>query len=190
VAFWASKPAFDRIAAAAEQRGLTTTLWVDDLAISGKHIGRGIADLVRRELSKFGYVGHKIEFQSRRRGFTITGVRVDSRGTGPTNTTNLKIRDGLRRLKRKSNTAEQTTKLLAQLIGLNSHRLAAMPDDNPAAARASRLQQHLRQRRHRHLAEIQRMGAKEAATDGSDRLGRRKTRSARDPRPDYELLST
>ncbi|MBN9086650.1 MAG: RNA-directed DNA polymerase [Reyranella sp.] len=155
LAFWASKPAFDKIASAVQSRGLKPTLWVDDLSISGRHVPREIADVVSYELGKLGYMGHKVKFQSRRRGFSITGVRIDSRGPGPTNAINLKIRDGLRRLERKSNTDEETSKLLAQLIGLNGHRLGTMAKDHPAAPRARKLQQHLHQRRRRHLMTMQ-----------------------------------
>lgn len=70
------RPMFDRVYRLCEDEGLTMSLWVDDLTISGASVSGAFLDRVRGAIRAGGFQTHKIEFLDTARPVIITGVPV------------------------------------------------------------------------------------------------------------------
>jgi hypothetical protein len=70
------RPMFDRVYRLCEEAGLTMSLWVDDLTISGPSISGAFLDQVRCAIREGGFQTHKIEFLDTARPVVITGVPI------------------------------------------------------------------------------------------------------------------
>lgn len=65
---------FDRIAEVCEARGLRFSVWVDDITISGRHVGPELLEEVREIVREYGHRTHKITFSGRKERACTTGI--------------------------------------------------------------------------------------------------------------------
>jgi hypothetical protein len=70
------RPMFDAIHAACRRRGLRMSLWVDDLAISGRFVPGTLVEEIREIIRCNGFQSHKIQFRTGARPVLITGVPI------------------------------------------------------------------------------------------------------------------
>jgi hypothetical protein len=88
------KAAADKFAS----RGSRTSLWVDDLTVSGDSVRKSDLRDVRRLVGSKRMQTHKEFRAGRRNGAVVTGIHVSERGLAPANKNHVKMRDVLREL--------------------------------------------------------------------------------------------
>ena len=76
LSYFACSPMFRRIASAADESGLTFTLYVDDMVFSGKGADRDFLKKIWRDLSANKLIGHKIAYFAPNQPKIITGAAV------------------------------------------------------------------------------------------------------------------
>lgn len=116
LSFWAYKPMFDEIAALAEAKGCTFTLYVDDMTLTGKFATRAMQQEARRIVGGYRLRAHKNKVFSPRQPRIVTGVAVTGRGREVPNRRARAIAD-LSAEVRASETSAEKLRLLPQLVG-------------------------------------------------------------------------
>ena len=76
VSYYAYKPMFDDIAGLAEAQGLTVTVYVDDITLSGDGVNGALLHEVRRIILRYGLKAHKAKFAGPTSRKIVTGVVV------------------------------------------------------------------------------------------------------------------
>lgn len=76
LSYFACRKMFDDIAGLASEHGLIFSLYVDDMVFSGPRASLAFAELVRRKLRNYDFVGHKIVCYRSNDVKVITGVAV------------------------------------------------------------------------------------------------------------------
>lgn len=97
LAFWCFAEMFGDIRRLAEARGLTLTLFVDDVVLSGERVSRATQSAVRDIIARRGLVGHKERYYTK--NALVTGAIVTPRGLLLPNSRRLDIRMDILRLK-------------------------------------------------------------------------------------------
>lgn len=92
LSYYAYKDMFDEIAALAQQRGLSMTCYVDDIAISGKAATPGLLHEVRKIIRRHGLKGHKAKYFRPGQTRIVTGVALVSGVPRLPNKRHLKIK--------------------------------------------------------------------------------------------------
>ncbi len=105
IAFFAAKPMFDEIAAAASEAGCTMTVYVDDITVSGEHATLALLQKIRRIVYRHGLLTKAAKSKSfaADKPKTITGVIVTS--------TDLRLPNSRHKL------IDETRKALSQAAG-------------------------------------------------------------------------
>lgn len=80
LAYWAHRETFDRIAVECERLGVTLTVYVDDLTLSGTRASLKLLHRVKQMLREVGLDTHKDKSFARGAFKHITGVAVSERG--------------------------------------------------------------------------------------------------------------
>jgi len=70
------RPMFDEIEAICAERGLRTSLWVDDLTISGRFVPGEVLSRIREVVRASGLKSHRIKYRTGNRPVFITGIGV------------------------------------------------------------------------------------------------------------------
>lgn len=76
LSYFACSPMFRRIASAADEAGLTFTLYVDDMVFSGEGADREFLKKIWRDLSANKLIGHKVAYFAPNQPKVITGAAV------------------------------------------------------------------------------------------------------------------
>jgi hypothetical protein len=116
LSYYAHKETFDRLAAEALRRGLTLTLYMDDLAISGGQGVREFAQLVKTEVRRIGLDYREEGCYRRGQPRTITGVIVTEKKIALPNRRHQAIINCLLAWQ-KSTDPDERSKLAAELLG-------------------------------------------------------------------------
>jgi len=111
---------FAPVAEAVNAGGNAMSVWVDDVAISGRNVSPSLIRGLRRRVRAKRMEAHRGQRAKVRGGVVITGTHVDSRGTSPANKTHMKLRDKLEQLDGAASDAERLT-LVRSLIGLTTY---------------------------------------------------------------------
>jgi hypothetical protein len=139
---------FDRVYATCRSHGLTMSLWVDDLTISGTEVlGGAVAD-IRQAIRVGGFQTHKIEYLMTSRPTDITGVPIANGRVLAPRAIHRRIHEGYAALKVAVSDTERSNiidKLLSALGSYRYHLGASTPEGRLTADRM----QALRQRRSR-----------------------------------------
>lgn len=80
LSFWAYKPMFDEIAELASSRGCRFTLYVDDMAITGRFATRKMQQEARKIIGRYRLRAHKSKVFAPRQPRVVTGVAITPRG--------------------------------------------------------------------------------------------------------------
>lgn len=142
LSYFVHKELFDEIAAQAATRGLTMTLYVDDIVVSGNGAHRGVLAAARYVISKHGLRSHKLRHFGGKRPKIVTGVIVADDGLRLPNRRHRKIKDGYTALHR----ADTRQEKLAVLSWLGSlvHEAAQIDSRHwPSAVQLDALRRHL-----------------------------------------------
>ncbi|BDA86401.1 hypothetical protein Sa4125_39430 [Aureimonas sp. SA4125] len=86
------KSMFDQIARICDNRGLTYSVWVDDLTISGRFIPGEVLNEIRWVVRDAGLKSHAVKYRNGNRPVFITGIGVVGRKLIAPSSLNLKIR--------------------------------------------------------------------------------------------------
>jgi hypothetical protein len=143
LSYFVNRLMFDEIAACATSRGLTMTLYVDDMCLSGAGANNAAIRAVRGIVSKYGLRSHKLHQFNRKRPKVITGVVVIGDELRLPNRRHLRIRDGYRAL----HAAETVDAKLEVLKTLTSqlHEAAQIdPRYRPSAIQLDQLRNKLK----------------------------------------------
>lgn len=73
------RPMFDAIDAICREHGLSMSLWVDDICISGAEVPGAVLSAIRSAIAKNGFKSHKIKFRNGARPVMITGVPISGK---------------------------------------------------------------------------------------------------------------
>jgi len=76
VSYYAFQTMFDEISAVCGENGLTMTVYVDDITISGPGANRRVLHEIRLIISRFGLRSHKAKYFDASRPKTVTGVMI------------------------------------------------------------------------------------------------------------------
>lgn len=90
---------FDQINAACKRYGVTMTLWVDNLFLSGDRVPGTLLKEIREIICQNGFRSHDVAYEHTNRVVPITGVGVRKGELLPSNALNLAIRDLERQLR-------------------------------------------------------------------------------------------
>jgi len=93
ISYYAFKGMFDELSEMAHAYGLTMTLYVDDLAISGPGATRKLLYEVRRIVARYGLRTHKAHYFRPSRPKVVTGVVVTSHSLRLPNRRHKRIKD-------------------------------------------------------------------------------------------------
>lgn len=111
---------FDEIDAICRESGVTMTLWVDNLTISGNNVPGELLNRVRAVIAAHGHKSHDIVFEHTNRPVAVTGINICSGQISPANSTNLAVLELERSLRAASNFDEYETVSNALLSRLGS----------------------------------------------------------------------
>ncbi|TQE99086.1 MAG: RNA-directed DNA polymerase [Spiribacter salinus] len=91
LAFYAVKPRLDEIADWCTERGVTFTVYVDDITVSGQRATRRLLYHIKRLLGADGYICHKDAYYRASQPKIVTGVVVTATGVRVRNRHHQKI---------------------------------------------------------------------------------------------------
>lgn len=92
LSYFSCSPMFERIASAANEHGLTFTLYVDDMVFSGEGANRDFLKTIWPDLSRNQLIGHKIAYFASGQPKVITGAVIWNGRTGVPNKRQKRIR--------------------------------------------------------------------------------------------------
>jgi len=135
---------FDRVYAICGSHGLTMSLWVDGLTISGIEVpGEAVAD-IRQTIRAGGFQTHKIEYLMTAKPTDITGVPIAKGRVLAPRTIHRRIQEGYAALKVAVSDTERSNiidKLLSTLGTYRYHLGASTPEGRLTADRMHALKQ-------------------------------------------------
>lgn len=138
------RPMFDRIDELCRSRGLTMSLWVDDLTISGTEISGNTITEVRQIIRDGGFQTHKIEHLNRARPINVTGVPIAAGRVQAPLPLHRRIQEGFVALRAASSDTERAAiidRLLSALGTYRYHLGASTPEGRKTADRMHALKQ-------------------------------------------------
>ncbi len=135
--FQAHRQLFDEIQEVCKENGLTMTLYVDDIGISGKNVPNRVLYEVKKLIKNAGRDYHKVRRRARSRNPVVTGVRLGQEGTSPANKSHLRMKARLDELSRTREPIDQL-QVINRLIGMNQHMLRVYASASPARSRLER----------------------------------------------------
>lgn len=143
LSYFVHKGMFDELADLAIALGLTMTLYVDDIVISGPGAHRGVLSEARRIVSKHGLRSHKLRHFAAKRPKIVTGVMVANDGLRLPNRRHQRIKDGYTALHRAVTPSEKLEVL--NWLGSLVHEAAQIdPRHRPSAIQLDALRRQLR----------------------------------------------
>jgi RNA-directed DNA polymerase len=143
LSYFTHKVLFDEIAALADERGLTMTLYVDDIVISGAGAHRGVMAAARQIISAHGLRSHKLRHFAAKRPKIVTGVMVAHDGLRLPNRRHQRIKEGYTELHRA--TAPLDKLKVLNWLGSLVHEAAQIdPHHRPSAIQLDGLRRQLR----------------------------------------------
>ena len=119
---------FGQVAGRCELRGDTASLWVDDLAVSGDNVAKGLVRDITRLIAAKRLKSHKTRRATARRGIVITGTFIGPKGPAPANKSHLKMEVKLSALEAETE-PEARLRLTESLIGMVNYQLTVYPKD-------------------------------------------------------------
>lgn len=126
LSFWAYKPMFDEIDAAAKRLGCEFTLYVDDMSITGKFANRELQREAAKIVALYGLRTHKLKNFSPGQPRVLTGVAKTKRGREVPHRRAKGIAD-LEQEEASATTAVEKLRLLPSLIGKLSEATVVDP---------------------------------------------------------------
>ena len=139
---------FDRVYAICDSHGLTMSLWVDDLTISGIEVpGAAVAD-IRQAIRAGGFQTHKIEYLTTARPTDITGVPIAKGRVLAPRSIHRRIQEGYAALKTAASDTERSNIIDKLLSALGTYRYHLGPSTPEGRLTADRMHA-LKQRRSR-----------------------------------------
>lgn len=94
LSYFAHKRMFDEIANLASENGLTFTVYVDDMCLSGESASRATLFKVRGLIAKAGLKSHKCRFFPAGKPRVVTGVALTESGATLPHRRHMKIKEG------------------------------------------------------------------------------------------------
>lgn len=138
------RPMFDRIYELCRSRGLTMSLWVDDLTISGAEITGDTITEARQIIRDGGFQTHKIEHLTSARPINVTGVPIAAGRVLAPLPLHRRIQEGFVALRAASSDTERAAiidRLLSALGTYRYHLGASTPEGRKTADRMHALKQ-------------------------------------------------
>jgi RNA-directed DNA polymerase len=143
LSYFTHKALFDAIAGLAAERGLTMTLYVDDVVISGAGAHRGLMAAIRQIISAHGLRSHKLRHFAAKRPKIVTGVMVAQDGLRLPNRRHQRIKDGYTELHPATTSVDKLTVL--NWLGSLVHEAAQIDSRHrPSAIQLDALRRQLR----------------------------------------------
>ena len=140
------RPMFDRVYRLCEDEGLTMSLWVDDLTISGPSVSGAFLDQVRCVIREGGFQTHKIAFLDAARPIIITGVPIAQKRVLAPRALHRRIENEFKILRAAASDNERSGSIERLLSALGTYRYHLGADT--AEGRKAANQMHaLKQRR-------------------------------------------
>ena len=133
---------FDEIHAICESEGLTMSLWVDDLTISGTVVRGTLIDKIRAVIRRRGFQTHKIKFRLSSRPVVVTGVPIQRKRVMAPRGLHQRLQDGYEALRVCNNDIERGVAIDRLLSALGTHRYhlgAATPEGRQTSNRMQAL---------------------------------------------------
>lgn len=116
------REAFDAINTVCADHGLTLSVWVDDIVISGERIPGEVVELVRGKLRAKGFRTHKIGWETSSRPVIITGVPLVGRQVAAPKSVHERIQAGYLKLQGDLTDAERASEIDRLLSALGTFR--------------------------------------------------------------------
>lgn len=139
---------FEEAYALAVEADNTLTVWVDDIALSGKTNRRDIIALIKRRAAAKGLEIHKYHRGGGKRGVELTGTFIRNRKLSVANSSHLKIHKLTEELRASSNPSERY-RLLNRLSAMARYQKTVMKSVGGDFARLDgRLNYYRREMRH------------------------------------------
>ncbi len=139
---------FDEINAICQANGLTMSLWVDDLTISGSFVRGALIEDIRAVIRRRGFQTHKIKFRSASRPVIVTGVPIERKRVVAPRGLHQRLQDGYQALRASATDVERGIAIDRLMSALGTHRYH-LGSATPEGRLTSNRMQALRVRRAR-----------------------------------------
>jgi hypothetical protein len=112
---------FEGAASRGEQFGFLTSVWVDDVTISGASERRDLVSMIRRKALQKGLEIHKLRHGGGKRGLELTGSYLRGGRVAVANSSHIRVRDLTKELRAETDPAAKFT-LLNRLASMARHQ--------------------------------------------------------------------
>ena len=136
---------FEGAASRADRLGFKTSVWVDDVTISGSSVRRDLVSMIRRKAEQKGLEIHKLRRGSARFGLVLTGSYIRGGHIAVANSSHLRVRDLTEELRAETDPAAQF-RLLNRLAAMARHQRTVLRQSGEQTSRIdARLQFYRRE---------------------------------------------